>query len=61
MSGVPQRTSGCLLGPILFNIFVGVIDMGLSAPLGSLQSTKLSGAVDLLEGRECHPEGPSQA
>ena len=38
MSGIPQ---GLVLEPLLFNIFVGDMDCGI----------ELSGAVDMLEGR----------
>jgi len=46
-SGVLQ---GSVFGPVLFKIFISDI-AGSSAPSASLQKyTKLSGAVDMLEG-----------
>lgn len=55
MSGVYSSVSG----PVLFNIFVSNMDSGNKRTLSKCaDNNKLCDAVNMLEGKGCHPKKP---
>jgi len=54
-SGIPQ---GLVLGPALFNVFVGDVNSRTECTLSKFAGdTKLCGAVDTVEGRDTIQRG----